>query len=96
MLRHTQMIHGPGFVAADALTDKSDAEIYAFGKTFVQSRLHESEIHPDAWPPVVVHDPSQVRELLAEKPANKYTYHQLDDFTDLLRALCSAHPKFHG
>ena len=91
LLRHTQIIHGPGFVAADALTDNSDAEIYAFGRTFVQLRLHESEIHPDAWPPVVVRDPSQVAALLAAAPGNKYTYHQLDEFTDLLsRALPGA------
>jgi multidrug efflux pump subunit AcrB len=86
-----ELLQGPGFVVADGHTDKDDATIYAFGNTFVQSRLHESEIHPDVWPPILVHDPSQVGPALAANPGNKYTYHELENFTDLLaRALQGA------
>ena len=57
----------------------------------MQSRLHESEIHPDTWPPIVVHDPDAGWRATGRNPGNKYTYHQLDDFTDLLsRALVGA------
>ncbi len=91
VLRKPQIVRGPGFEAVDAFTDKSDPEIYAFGKHFLETRLHESEIHPDSWPAVVVRDPSQLGALLAASPGNKYTYHQLDNFTDLLsRALLGA------
>lgn len=91
LLSGTKLIGGPGFVLADAFTSKSDRELYAYGRGFVESRLHESEIHPDTWPPIVVRDPEQVGTLLAASPGNKYTYHQLDDFTDLLsRALVGA------
>ena len=63
----------------------------AYGKTFVEQKFHESELHPDAWPPIVVRDPDQIAKLVAANPGNKYTYHQLDDFTDLLsRALLGA------
>ena len=76
---------------ADGFTDKDDAALYAAGRTFVQSRLHESEIHPDAWPPILVHDPNELGPTLAAHPGNKYTYHDLDNFTDLLsRALRGA------
>ena len=91
LLSHTVLIGGPGFVVADGFTDKDDATLYAAGRTFVQSRLHESEIHPDAWPPILVHDPSELGPTLAAHPGNKYTYHDLDNFTDLLsRALRGA------
>src|SRR5580692_5062624 len=91
VLRKPELIHGPGFVAADAFSDKSDAAILAFGGTFVEQRFHESELHPDAWPPVVARNPDQIAKLIAANPGNKYTYHQLDDFTDLLsRALLGA------
>src|ERR1700723_3427105 len=91
VLRKPELIHGPGYVAADAFTDKSDAEILAFGGSFVEQKFHESELHPDAWPPVVARDPDQIAKLIAANPGNKYTYHQLDDFTDLLsRALLGA------
>jgi multidrug efflux pump subunit AcrB len=91
VLNRAQMVPGPGFVAVDAYTEKSDAEIYAYGQSYVQTRTHESEIHPDTWPPIAVRDPSQVGTLVAAAPGNKYTYHELDDFTDLLaRALLGA------
>jgi len=91
LLHKIVFAHGPDFVAADGFTDSSDSEIYAFGRVFVQLRLHESEIHPDAWPPLLVHDPAEFGPLLAANAGNKYTYHQLDDFTDLLsRALRGA------
>ena len=91
VLRKPDLFSGPGFVAADAFTDKSDAEILAYGGTFVEQKFHESELHPDAWPPIVARDPADIAKLVAAKPGNKYTYHQLDDFTDLLsRALLGA------
>jgi multidrug efflux pump subunit AcrB len=91
ILRAPDLLHGPGFVAADAFTDKSNEEILAYGKTFVEEKFHESELHPDGWPPVVTRDPNEIGKLLAASPGNKYTYHQLDDFTDLLsRALLGA------
>ncbi len=84
VLSKTQVLNGPGFVATDGLTHSSDAEIYASGRVFVETRLHESEFHPDAWPPVIAHDPAQVAAILAAAPGNKYTYRQLDQYTDLL------------
>ena len=84
LLSKTQILSGPGFVATDGLTNSTDAQIFALGRVFVETRLHESEFHPDAWPPVVVHDPAQVGAILAAAPGNKYTYRQLDQYTDLL------------
>jgi multidrug efflux pump subunit AcrB len=91
LLRSTRITSGAGYVLADAITHKEDAAIYQYGRSFVQSRLHESEIHPDTWPPVVVHHPSEIEARLAAAPGNKYTYRELDQFTDLLsRALTGA------
>ena len=91
LLARVELFEGPGFVVADGYTNKDDATLYAEGKTFVQSRLHESEIHPDAWPPILVRDPSQLGQLLAANPGNKYTYRDLENFTDFLsRALRGA------
>jgi multidrug efflux pump subunit AcrB len=91
VLRKPDLFSGPGFVAADAFTDKSDAEILAYGGTFVEQKFHESELHPDAWPPIVARDPADIAKLVAARPGNKYTYHQLDDFTNLFsRALLGA------
>jgi multidrug efflux pump subunit AcrB len=90
-LSRPQYLTGPGFVLADFLTDKTDAELYAYGRTFTQEKLRESEFHPDAWPPLIIHEPSQIPAVLTAGAGNKYTYRQLDQFTDLLgRALLGA------
>ncbi len=84
ILSQAQFVSGPGFAAVDGFTKQTDAEIYAYIKYYVETNVHESEIHPDTWPPVVVHDPSNVGSQLAAAPGNKYTYRQLDQYTDLL------------
>jgi multidrug efflux pump subunit AcrB len=85
VLQHTEVIRGPGFVVTDGVTSETDAAIFAYGRNFVETRLHESELHPDAWPIVIAHDPAEVQSLLAAAPGNKYTYRQLDQYTDLLQ-----------
>jgi multidrug efflux pump subunit AcrB len=91
LLSDVALVPGPGFVVVDAYTTTDDATIYAFGRAFLQSRLHESEIHPDAWPPILVRDPSDLPQALQANAGNKYTYRQLDEYTDLLsRALRGA------
>ena len=90
-LNDPKLIRGPGFIAVDGFTTLDDASLLAFGRRIMQESLHESEIHPDTWPPVIVHDPAQTEAMLAANPGNKYTYHELDNFTDLLaRALLGA------
>src|SRR5580700_8341072 len=84
VLSQAKLVNGPGFAAVDGFTKKTDAEIYAYIKHYLERNVHESEIHPDTWPPVVVRDPSHVGAQLAAAPGNKYTYRQLDQYTDLL------------
>ena len=52
---------------------------------FVEERLRVSEFHPDAWAPLVVRDPAQTRAGLLAIAGDKYTYKELDDFTDLMK-----------
>ena len=84
VLSQARLVNGPGFAAVDGFTKQTDAEIYGYIKHYLETNVHESEIHPDTWPPVVVHDPSTVGSQLAAAPGNKYTYRQLDQYTDLL------------
>ena len=91
LLSNMDLLSGPGFVVGDGFARADDAAVYDAGRAFVQSRLQESEIHPDAWSPVLVHDPGQLPTLLVAHAGDKYTYHELQNFTDLLsRALRGA------
>lgn len=83
-LNSTEILEGPGFVAADAYSTKTDAELFAVGDQFIKTKLQEAEVHPDAWPPAIVHDPAQTGAVLQSNPGIKYSYRQLDEFTDLM------------
>src|SRR4029079_19786855 len=84
MLRDARVIEGAGFFAVDAETDRSNAEIEAYVQRFLQERVRMSELHPDAWPPVVVRDPRETAAKLAASAGDKYSYRELDDITDLI------------
>jgi multidrug efflux pump subunit AcrB len=69
----------------DFATAKSDDEIRAYGQQFLQKHLQEYDFHPDAWGPILIHDPQTTKERMAEMASDRYSYRQLDDFTDLIQ-----------
>jgi hypothetical protein len=69
----------------DFATTKSDDEIRAYGQQFIEKRLQEYDFHPDAWGPIIIRDPQATKERIAEVANNRYSYRQLDDFTDLIQ-----------
>ena len=69
----------------DLSTSRSDADIRAYGQQFVDRRLLLSDVHPDSWGPILIRDPQTTRDRLAEVASNRYSYRQLDDFTDLIQ-----------
>jgi len=81
---HVQPIAAPGFVALDVQTSRDDASLQAYVQTFIRQRLHASEFHPDAWAPILVRDPSETMTRLAAVAGDKYSYRELDDYTDLI------------
>lgn len=88
VLRDARVISGRGFVGVDAVSDLDDTGLQQYVGQFVRDRLRASEFHPDSWQAVVIRDPKETRERLAAVAGDKYTYRELDDYTDLLvRAL---------
>ena len=83
--RDVRPILGTGFIGIDAVVEHDDAAILAFIGRFVQERLHSSEFHPDVWSPAVIRDPRDTRARLAAVAGEKYSYRELDDFTDLIK-----------
>jgi multidrug efflux pump subunit AcrB len=84
VLRQSRLIAGPGYMGADGETTFDDSYIQKYIRQFVARRLHESEFDPDVSEPVIIHDPSETQQKLATVATAKYTYAQLDDFTDLI------------
>ena len=84
VFQDVRRLEGSGFVGLDAETSMDDAAIAQYIQAFVRDRLRASEIHPDAWPPVLVRNPADAMTKLAAVAGNKYSYRELDDFTDLI------------
>jgi multidrug efflux pump subunit AcrB len=84
VIRDLQIIQGSGFVGFDGRSSVDDAAIRSFIQKFLSQRLKQSELHPDAWEPVIIRDPAETREKLSQAAGDKYSYVELDDFSDLI------------
>ena len=69
----------------DFATSASDEEVRAYGQQFMDRRIQLSDVHPDSWGPILIRDPQSTRDRVAEVASNRYSYRQLDDFTDLIQ-----------
>ncbi len=84
VLKDSRLINGRGFMGVDGESNLDDARIEAYLKQFVATHLHESEFDPDVSDPAIIRDVSQTQQKLKSVATAKYTYAQLDDFTDLI------------
>jgi multidrug efflux pump subunit AcrB len=93
VLSNTTQMQGTGFIGFDGTSKQSDAAIQAFIQQFFANRLQRSELHPDAWSPVIIHHPAETREKLSETAGDKYSYAELDDFSDLIARTVQGAPE---
>jgi len=84
-LSDLHFFEGPGYVGLDACTSFDDATIRQRGEQLIQNSLHRSELHPDAWQPAIIRDPADTEKQLLAVAGAKYSYHDLDNYTDLLQ-----------
>jgi len=84
LLHHTALISGTGFTGVNGDTGYDDGKINAFLQNYIATRLPPGEIDPDVWPPVLIRDPESTAAQLASVAAAKYSYAQLDNYTDLI------------
>ena len=86
-------LRGNGFIGADCLTDRTNEEIGAAADRVTKERLHRTEIHPDAWQGVLIRDPQETTAKLAAVAGDRYSYRELDDFTDLIARTVQGAPE---
>jgi len=73
-----------GFVGVDGVSDASDDALLGYTRQFINDKLQAADFHPDSWPPVVIRDPSDARTKLGAVAGDKYSYREMDDFTDIV------------
>src|SRR5580700_4478071 len=93
ILRAPQIIQGSGFVAVDGVSDKDDVSIHRFVEAFFQKQLQRSDLHPDGWTPIIIRDPQDVRAKLTDVAGDKYSYADLDNFSDLIARTVQGAPE---
>jgi multidrug efflux pump subunit AcrB len=93
ILNKPTKIEGTGFIGFDGASNRDDATIKAFIQQFFANQIQRSELHPDAWSPIIVHNPAETREKLSEVAGDKYSYAELDDFSDLIARTLQGAPE---
>src|ERR1700745_1101027 len=83
IIRDSEIIQGRGFILVDGVSEADDSSIQAFIQRFISERLKRSELHPDVWYPAIIRDPRDTQTKLAKVAGDKYSYADLDNFSDL-------------
>jgi hypothetical protein len=76
---------GAGFAGLDLNTSLSSSDLKALLAKWAEEKLQTDEFHPDAWKPAVITDPATTIAVLQTVAGDKYTYRDLDDFTDTIQ-----------
>jgi multidrug efflux pump len=86
--QRVRLLSGDGFLGIDSQTVASDPKILENALEFARERLRGGELHPDIWRLAVIRDPAQAEQRLAEVAGDKYSYRELDEYTDqIVKAL---------
>jgi multidrug efflux pump len=93
VLRNTTQIQGTGFIGLDGTSNQDDASIQRFIRQFFANQIQPSELHPDAWSTIIIHDPADTLRKLCEVAGDKYSYAELDDFSDLIARTLQGAPE---
>jgi multidrug efflux pump subunit AcrB len=91
-----RLVSGPGFLGIDAATVASDEKILGNAREFFAERLRGSEIHPDLWPLTVIRNPAQTEQRLAAVAGEKYSYRDLDGYSETLEKALRRLPAVAG
>src|SRR5437667_602374 len=93
VLHAPQVIAGSGFIAVDGISDKDDASINRFVEPFFEMQLQRSDLPPDGWTPIIIRDPHDVLARLTAVAGGKYSYADLDNFSDLIARTVQGAPE---
>ena len=82
--RDIRLIEGSGFVGLDGASAASDQELLGYMQQFLQEHTQSSELDPDMWDPIVIRDPQETEAKMGRAAGDKYSYREMDDFTDAI------------
>lgn len=84
---------GAGFAGLDMSSTLDDAALLQFVARVNEQYVQGAENHPDVWQPIVVRDVATVERKLAAVAENKYSYRDLDEYTQLIKRTLQTVPQ---
>lgn len=93
VVRDPRLIEGSGFIGVDGISDYDDAKMHAYIQHYIKDHLRSAELHPDGWPPLVIRNVQEAEAKFAEAAGDKYTYRELNDFTELIKRTMQTIPQ---
>jgi multidrug efflux pump subunit AcrB len=85
LISDVKLFTGAGFAGADFATNLSSSDVRAAVAKLINDKLQSDEFHPDAWKPAIIREPETTAAELQAVADEKYTYRDLDDFTDTIQ-----------
>jgi multidrug efflux pump subunit AcrB len=82
--RDIRLIEGAGFAGLDGISSASEQELLGYLQRFIKERVQASEVDPDVWQPIVIRDTAETEARMAAAAGDKYSYREMDDFTDTI------------
>src|SRR5262249_43071344 len=62
IFRNIEFFGESGCVGLDATSSLSDQEIRSYADAYIRNRVYASELHPDAWGPLVIRNPNETEK----------------------------------
>jgi multidrug efflux pump subunit AcrB len=91
-----RLLSGSGFLGIDSQTTANDEKILGNARDFIGERLRVAELHPDIWQLAVIRDPAETEQKLAAVAAEKYSYRDLDTYSETLEKALRRLPQVAG
>ena len=91
-MRDPVIIQAPDHMGVDFSTSLTDEQVHRFIQDFAQRQIKLSEIHPDAWPGLVIRDPATTTDVMLAAAGDRYSYRDLDNFTETIQERLRAVP----
>jgi multidrug efflux pump subunit AcrB len=79
-----RLIDGAGCVGADVGGSQTDQQMFGRLAAFLRDYYPQQQWEPGVWAPFIVRDLADTRSRLAAVAGDKYSYRELDDFTEVM------------
>jgi multidrug efflux pump subunit AcrB len=83
--RDVRPLSGSGFAGLDFETSLDEATVLALSNQLNEEHIPVSQRHPDMWDLAIIRDPSQTKARLTAVAGDKYSYRDLDQYTELIQ-----------